>query len=124
VAAAWRREPWAGNGGSEAVGTGTVAAAAVQRRSARFGRHPGSEADARGPRGFVFFLNYPNRLKLENWKFVPYIAPKIRNFCMWLDWDIMNNLLNCADIQFPTQTELKILDQIQHLSLWWILKGI
>jgi hypothetical protein len=68
VAAAWRRERWAGNGGSEAVGAGMVAATAVQRRSARFGRHPGSEADARGPRGFVFsrIIQTGSNLKIEN----------------------------------------------------------
>jgi hypothetical protein len=53
--AAWRREQWAGNGGSEAMGEGKAAAAAVRRRSARSGRRPGSEADAQGPCGFVFF---------------------------------------------------------------------
>jgi hypothetical protein len=35
---------------------------------------------------------------------------KIPNFFMWLAWDIANNFLNCADIQFPTHIELKILD--------------
>jgi hypothetical protein len=53
--AAWRREQWVGNGGSEAMGEGKAAAAAVRRRSARSGRRPGSEADAQGPCGFVFF---------------------------------------------------------------------
>jgi hypothetical protein len=57
----WR---WAGNGGGQAVGVGKVAAATVQRRSTRSRCRPDSEADARGPRGFVFFLNYPNWLKL------------------------------------------------------------
>jgi hypothetical protein len=64
--ATWQRERWAGNGGSEAMGMGKAAATTVQRWSARSGRHPGSEADARGPRDFVFFPNYPTRLKLEN----------------------------------------------------------
>jgi hypothetical protein len=54
-----------GNGGSEAMGVGKAAAAAVQRQSVRSGRRQGSETDAWGPRGFVFFLNYLNRLKLE-----------------------------------------------------------
>jgi hypothetical protein len=30
--------------------------------------------------------------------------------------DIMNNFLNYTDIQFPTELELKILEQIQYLS--------
>jgi hypothetical protein len=38
---------------------------------------------------------------------MPNLAPKIPNFCMWLAWDIMNNFLNCADIEFPTETEIK-----------------
>jgi hypothetical protein len=46
-----------------------------------------------------------------------YLTPKIPKFCMWLVSDIMNNLLNCANIQFPIKIELKILDQIQHLNL-------
>jgi hypothetical protein len=29
----------------------------------------------------------------------------------------MNNFLNCADIQFSIELELKILEQIQHLNL-------
>jgi hypothetical protein len=36
---------------------------------------------------------------------------------MSLDWGIVNNFLNCADIQFSTELELKILEQIQHLNL-------
>jgi hypothetical protein len=43
---------------------------------------------------------------------------------MWLTWDIVNNFLNCGNIKFPTEKELKILEQIQHLNLWWILKEI
>jgi hypothetical protein len=64
--AAWRHERWAGNGGSEAVDVGKVTAATVRRWSVQSGRRLGSEADGRGPRNFVFFPNYPNRLKLEN----------------------------------------------------------
>jgi hypothetical protein len=36
---------------------------------------------------------------------------------MWVDWDIMNVFPNCADIQFQTEVELKVLEQIQHLNL-------
>jgi hypothetical protein len=46
-----------------------------------------------------------------------YHAQKINNFCMQLDWGIMNNFLNCSHIQFPTELDLKILEQIQHLNL-------
>jgi hypothetical protein len=48
---------------------------------------------------------------------MPYRAPKIPNFCMSLDRGIMNNVLNCADIQFSIELGLKILEQIQHLSV-------
>jgi hypothetical protein len=54
-------------------------------------------------------------LKIKNGCLI--LLQKIPNFCMWLTWDIMNNFLNCADMQFPTETELKILDQIQHLNI-------
>jgi hypothetical protein len=36
---------------------------------------------------------------------------------MLLEWDFVKNSLNCGDIQFSTQLELKILEQIQHLNL-------
>jgi hypothetical protein len=72
-------------------------------------RYLHSVADERGPRDFLFFLNYPNRLKLE--------LDIMNNFCMWLAWDIMNNILNCANIQFPIELYLKILEQIQYLNL-------
>jgi hypothetical protein len=71
-----------------------------------------------GPQWFwIFFQFIQNHLNLKKSKWVPYITPTILNFCMWLAWDIMNNFLNFGDIQFPTQSELKILDQIQHLNL-------
>jgi hypothetical protein len=38
-----------------------------------------------------------------------YSAPKIPSFCMQLDWDIVNNFINCDDIQFSIELELKIL---------------
>jgi hypothetical protein len=40
------------------------------------------------------------------------------------DWGIVNNFISWANIQFSIELELKILEQIQHLNLWWILKGI
>jgi hypothetical protein len=43
---------------------------------------------------------------------------------MLLDWGTMNNYLNCADIQISTELELKFLEQIHHLKLWWIFKGV
>jgi hypothetical protein len=37
------------------------------------------------PRGFDFFFQFiKNRLKFKNSKWVPYIAPKILNFCTLL----------------------------------------
>jgi hypothetical protein len=47
---------------------------------------------------------------------MPYIAPKIPTFCMLLDWDIMNYFVNCADIQFSKDVELKFLEQIHNLN--------
>jgi hypothetical protein len=45
-----------------------------------------------------------------------YLAPKIPKFCMMLDWRIMNNFLNCDDIQFSIDVELKLLEQIHNLN--------
>jgi hypothetical protein len=42
---------------------------------------------------------------------------------MLLYWGIMNNSLNCADIQFSMELELKILEQIHHLNFDEFLKG-
>jgi hypothetical protein len=72
-----------------------------------------------GPGGFDIFLNYPNRFKFGNWKRMPYFAKS-----MPLDWGIMNNSLHCDDIQFSIELELKILEQIHHLNLWGIFKGV
>jgi hypothetical protein len=46
-----------------------------------------------------------------------YHAPTIPNFFMWLACNIINNFLNCANMKFPTEIELKILEQIEHLNL-------
>jgi hypothetical protein len=46
---------------------------------------------------------------------VGYELPK---FCMLLDWGIMNNFLNCADIQISIDVELKFLEQIHNLNFW------
>jgi hypothetical protein len=115
----------AGSGGGGETG------GAAERRwpwseRGQLGRHRYSDSvvDERGPCGFLFFPNYPNRPKFENWKWMHYLAPNIPSFGMLLDWDIMNNVINCANIQIPTELELKILEQIQHLNIWWILKGI
>jgi hypothetical protein len=32
-------------------------------------------------------------------------------------WGIVNNFVNCADIQISIELELKILEQINHLNL-------
>jgi hypothetical protein len=47
---------------------------------------------------------------------MPYLAPKISKCGMLLDWGIMNNFLNCADIQFSIDAELKFLEQIHNLN--------
>jgi hypothetical protein len=98
------REQWVetvgGNGGSEAVGAGKVAAAAVRRCST----WPGClcsdyETDGWAPRSFDFFFQFiQNQLNFKNSKWVPYLVPKIPNVCMRLSWDITNMFLNCADI--------------------------
>jgi hypothetical protein len=36
---------------------------------------------------------------------------------MLLDWGIVNNFLNFADIQFSIELEFKILEKIQYLNL-------
>jgi hypothetical protein len=54
-----------------------------------------------GPAWFFIFLFIQNRLNFKNSKWVPYLAPKIPNFCVLLAWDIVNNFLGCADIKFP-----------------------
>jgi hypothetical protein len=90
--ATWRWERCVGNGGSKAMGgqggsrrgLGTVRAVRLMLRAHAV---------------LFFFPNYPNRLKLENWCLTVLFFP---NICMWLDWDIVNNFLNDANIQVPT----------------------
>jgi hypothetical protein len=41
------------------------------------------------------------------------IGPEIPKFFMRLDWSIVHSFLNCADLKFPTEVMLKILEQIQ-----------
>jgi hypothetical protein len=48
---------------------------------------------------------------------MPYLAPKILNFCLKLYGVIINNFLNCSNNQFSIELELKILEQTQHLNL-------
>jgi hypothetical protein len=60
-------------------------AATVRTRSVR----PGHLCSYRGtdgwaPRGFDFFQFIQNRLNFKILKLVPYLAPKISNFCMWI----------------------------------------
>jgi hypothetical protein len=49
---------------------------------------------------------------------MPYLALKIHKFLMLLDWGIMNNILNCGDIQISIDVELKFLEQIHYLNFW------
>jgi hypothetical protein len=69
------------------------------------------------PRGFTIFRIIQNWLKLVQLKWMPYHTPKIPNFCMRLEWNILNNFLNCFNFTFPTKIKLKILEQIQYLKL-------
>jgi hypothetical protein len=48
---------------------------------------------------------------------MPYLAPKISIFHVPLDWGIINNSLNCSEIQFSIELELKIMEQVHHLNL-------
>jgi hypothetical protein len=54
---------------------------------------------------------------------MPYLTAKIPKFFMLLDSGIINNSLNCSDIQFSTKLELKFLEQIRHLKFDEFLKG-
>jgi hypothetical protein len=53
----------------------------------------------------LIFPIYPKLAQLGNRKRMPYLAPKIPKFFMLLDWSVVNNFLNCADIQFSTDVE-------------------
>jgi hypothetical protein len=56
-----------------------------------------------GPHAVLIFFQFiQNWLNFKNSKWVSYLATKIPNFCMRITWDIMNNFLNCANIQFLT----------------------
>jgi hypothetical protein len=116
-----------GNGSSDAVGT------ARQRRPLSEGSRRGLDAVGPwfgpggwrwAPRGFDFFQFNQNQLKLGIRKRTHYPTPKIPKFCMLVDWGTMNNSLNCSGIQISTKLELKFLEQIHHLKLWWIFKGV
>jgi hypothetical protein len=97
------REPWAENGGSEAVGMGKAVATAVRRRSTRPGHLCSDRVTDRWVlRDFRFFQFIQNQINFKNSKWMYYLASKIPNFCMRLSWDIRNNFLNCADIQLST----------------------
>jgi hypothetical protein len=46
-----------------------------------------------------------------------YVALKISQFFMLLDWGIMKNFHYCADIQISIDVELKFLEQIHNLNV-------
>jgi hypothetical protein len=79
-----------GHGGSgEVVGLGKAAAAAVQRLGRVVGRLcPDNGADKRTHAVSFFFQFMQNWLKLVKSKWVPYLTPKIRHFCMTLYWNL------------------------------------
>jgi hypothetical protein len=102
--------------------------AAEQRRPwSECGRHgwrrcSDKEADGWALTVSDFFLNLSKTGSNAKIKMGALLALKIPNFCMWLAWDIMNNFLSCTDIKFQAEKDLKILEQIQYLNLWWIKK--
>jgi hypothetical protein len=102
----WRRGRVCGQGGGHCLKeVGAVWAPSVR------------ETDTRGPRGFDF----SNLFKTgSNWKSkrMSYLNTKIPQFCMLLDWGILNNFLNCAEIQISIDVELKFLEQIHNLNFW------
>jgi hypothetical protein len=56
-----------------------------------------------GPMWFHFFPIYPKLAKTCKIKMDALsCSKKIPIFCMTLDWNILNNVLNCADFKFPT----------------------
>jgi hypothetical protein len=108
----WWRERWAGTVGGKGNrnhGHGKLVAATLWRCSVPPRRLCSDrETDWWAPHSFDFFFQFiQNHLNFKNLKWVPYIAPKFPNFCMRLTWDIINNFLNCSDIQFQTQIGLK-----------------
>jgi hypothetical protein len=68
-----------------------------------------------GPHTVLIFPIYPKLAQHGNKK-MSYLPPKNPKFCMLLDWGIMNNILNCADIKFSIDVELKFLEQIPNLN--------
>jgi hypothetical protein len=89
----------------EAMGVDKAAAAAVRTRSVLiFFPIYRTVGLTGGPHMvLIFFQLIQNWLNFKNSKWVPYLAPKIPNFCMQLIWDIVSNFLNCANIQFQTK---------------------
>jgi hypothetical protein len=47
---------------------------------------------------------------------MPYLTPKILKFYMLLDWGIINNFINCANIVISIDVELKFLENIHNLN--------
>jgi hypothetical protein len=107
---------WQNAGSGEAMGPGK-AAAAVRRPARAAGCLCSDRAtDMRTPRGFTFFQFIQNWLKIVKSKWMPYFAPTFPNFCMTLDWNILNNFLNYDDFKFPIEFKIKFLEQIQYLN--------
>jgi hypothetical protein len=96
----WRRG--CGNGGRERRVGKAVAKPWARARRWHGRLYSDRETDGWAPHGFDFSQFIKNWLNNKNSKWVPYLVLKIPNFCMPLSSDIMNNFLNCANIQFPT----------------------
>jgi hypothetical protein len=103
-----RRWPWAAKWQWQAL--------SKRRRSDR-------ATDGQVPCGFFLFQLIKNWLKIVKLKWMPYLAAKIPNLCMMPYWKILNNFLNCGDLKFLTEYEIKFMERIQYLKILWILKG-
>jgi hypothetical protein len=71
-----------------------------------------------GPSGFDIFLELSKPTQTWKLKMDALCAPKIPKVFTLLDWGIMNNFLNCADIQISIDVELEFLEQIHNLNFW------
>jgi hypothetical protein len=100
-----------GRSGGDGEGVGVAKQRRPRSECGRHGQRRCSDraADGWAPTVLDFFFNLYKIGSTLKIKMGAYLALKIPNFCMSLARDIMNNFLNCADIQCPIQMEIKIL---------------
>jgi hypothetical protein len=99
-------------------GRGNVAMTVVRMPAARLGASVKTGSPTGGSRMVLVFSQFvlkPAQLVRSKWR--PYHALKIPNFCMMVVWTIVNNILDCEDFKFQTETKLKIPEQIQYLNI-------